>query len=72
MLFTNTAWYVGPGTKLTDGTDIGFFVAGVIVLVLYPLALRLFPEPRDVFEPAPDVPPAVEPALVDVDLERVG
>jgi purine-cytosine permease-like protein len=72
MLFTNTAWYVGPGTELTDGTDIGFFVAGVIVLVLYPLALRLFPEPRDVFEPAPDVPPAVEPALVDVDLERVG
>jgi purine-cytosine permease-like protein len=51
MMFTNTAWFVGPGTNLTDGTDIGFAVAGVIVAVLYPLALRLFPEPREVFEP---------------------
>jgi purine-cytosine permease-like protein len=52
FMFTNTAWFVGPGTDLTDGTDIGFFVGGVIVAILYPLALRLFPEPRDVFAPA--------------------
>jgi purine-cytosine permease-like protein len=53
FMFTNTAWFVGPGTDLTDGTDIGFFVGGVIVAILYPLALRLWPEPRDVFAPEP-------------------
>ena len=51
LLFTNTAWFVGPGTDLTDGTDIGFFVAGVIVAVLYPIVLKLFPEPRELFPP---------------------
>jgi purine-cytosine permease-like protein len=51
MLFTNTPWFVGPGTHLTGGTDVGFFVAAVIVAVLYPLALRLFPEPRELFAP---------------------
>jgi purine-cytosine permease-like protein len=50
LLFTNTAWFVGPGTDLTDGTDIGFAVAAVIVAIFYPLALRLFPEPPYVFE----------------------
>ena len=54
MLFTNTAWFVGPGTKLVGGTDIGFAVAGLIVAVLYPILLRLFPEPRAVFE-EPDI-----------------
>lgn len=51
MFFTNTAWFVGPGTELTDGTDVGFFVGAVIVAVLYPLALRLFPESRGLFPP---------------------
>jgi purine-cytosine permease-like protein len=51
MLFTNTAWFVGPGTDLTDGTDIGFAVSGAIVAVLYPLMLKLFPEPRELFPP---------------------
>ena len=51
MFFTNTAWFVGPGTELTDGTDVGFFVGTVIVVVLYPLALHFFPEPRNVFPP---------------------
>ncbi len=55
MFFTNTAWFVGPGTELTDGTDVGFFVSGVIVLLLYPLMLRLFPEPRELFPPATTV-----------------
>lgn len=49
MFFTNTAWFTGVGTKLTDGTDIGFAVSGVIVLVLYPIMLKLFPEPRELF-----------------------
>lgn len=51
LLFTNTAWFVGPGTNWIAGTDIGFLVAGVIVAVLYPLMLKAFPEPRDVFAP---------------------
>lgn len=49
LLFTNTAWFVGPGTDWTDGTDIGFAVSALIVTVLYPLMLRLFPEPRELF-----------------------
>ena len=46
---TNTAWWTGPGTEWTDGTDIGFAVSAVIVAVLYPLMLKLFPEPRELF-----------------------
>jgi len=53
MFFTNTVWFVGPGTNLTDGTDVGFFVGAVIVAILYPLMLRLFPEPRELFPPTP-------------------
>jgi purine-cytosine permease-like protein len=49
MFFTNTAWFTGPGTDLTDGTDVGFAVSGAIVAVLYPLMLKLFPEPRELF-----------------------
>jgi purine-cytosine permease-like protein len=62
LLFTNTAWFVGPGTDWTDGTDIGFFVSAVIAGVLYAVALRLFPEPRDLFEPDPETGAPVEPA----------
>ncbi|MEA2267555.1 MAG: hypothetical protein QOC64_165 [Solirubrobacteraceae bacterium] len=71
MMFTNTAWFVGPGTELTDGSDIGFFVGGIIVLILYPLALRIWPEPRYLFEDTPEHP-ATRPAhAVDADLEPV-
>ena len=49
LLFTNTAWFTGPGTDWTDGTDIGFAVSAVIVAVLYPLMLKLFPEPRELY-----------------------
>ena len=51
FFFTNTAWYVGPGTKLTGGADIGFIVGAVIAAVFYPLALKFWPEPRNLFEP---------------------
>jgi purine-cytosine permease-like protein len=57
FFFTNTAWYVGPGTELTNGTDIGFFVSGTIVAILYPIALKLFPEPRELFPPDSGAPP---------------
>ena len=47
--FTNTAWFTGPGSKWLDGTDIGFAVSAVITAILYPIMLKLFPEPRNVF-----------------------
>jgi purine-cytosine permease-like protein len=72
MMFTNTAWFVGPGTNLTSGTDVGFAVAGVIVAGLYPVALRLFPEPRFVFEPTDDVAKVWRPGSSEArDLEPV-
>ncbi len=51
FFFTNTAWYTGPGTELTGGADVGFIVGGVLAAILYPLALKLWPEPRSVFAP---------------------
>ena len=54
FFFTNTAWYVGPGTEWTDGTDVGFAVSGLIVAILYPSMLKLFPEPRELFPPDSD------------------
>ena len=50
MLFTNTTWFLGPGSDLIGGWDIGFLVSAVITGVLYPVFLKLFPEPRYVFE----------------------
>jgi purine-cytosine permease-like protein len=49
FLFSNTAWYTSPGADLLGGTDIGFAVAAVLTGVLYPIMLKLFPEPRFVF-----------------------
>ncbi|ART72510.1 hypothetical protein BTO20_31670 [Mycobacterium dioxanotrophicus] len=54
FFFTNTAWYTGPGTELTNGADFGFIVGGVLTAVFYPLALRIWPEPRSVFAPEPN------------------
>lgn len=54
FFFTNTAWYVGPGTELTNGADVGFLVGGLIAAILYPLVLKIWPEPRSVFAPEPD------------------
>ena len=51
FFFTNTVWYTGPGTELTGGADVGFIVGGVLAAILYPLALKLWPEPRSVFAP---------------------
>jgi purine-cytosine permease-like protein len=50
MLFTNTTWFLGPGSDLIGGWDIGFLVSAVITGVLYPVFLKLFPEPPYVFE----------------------
>lgn len=47
--FSNTPWYTSPGSDLFSGTDVGFAVSAVIAAVLYPLMLKLFPEPRNVF-----------------------
>jgi purine-cytosine permease-like protein len=71
FFFTNTAWYTGPGTDLTDGTDVGFFVSGLIVAILYPIVLKLFPEPREVFPPEAGAGPGEAYAPVPAErLER--
>ena len=57
LLFSSNAWFTGPGSTLTGGLDLGFVAAGIAAAILYPLSLRLFPEPRDVY--APDEAPAV-------------
>ncbi len=57
LLFSSNAWFTGPGSTLTGGLDLGFVAAGIAAAILYPLSLRLFPEPRDVY--APDTAPAV-------------
>jgi purine-cytosine permease-like protein len=49
FLFSNTAWYTSPGADALGGTDIGFAVAALLTGVLYPIMLKLFPEPRFVF-----------------------
>lgn len=52
LLFTNNEWFTSPGAELFGGMDLGFVVAGVVAAVVYPLALRAFPEPRELFAPA--------------------
>jgi purine-cytosine permease-like protein len=54
LFFSANTWFVGPGADLLGGTDVGFLVAGIVAAVLYPLALRLFPEPPEVFGPSDD------------------
>ncbi|GAA3935024.1 cytosine permease [Actinomadura viridis] len=51
LLFASNAWYVGPGAALAGDADLGFLVAGSAAAVLYPLAVRLFPEPPEVLGP---------------------
>ena len=69
FFFTNTAWYTGPGTKLTGGADIGFIVGGVLAAALYPLALKFWPEPRAVFAPSPSAAVGTSDVMILNDLE---
>jgi purine-cytosine permease-like protein len=52
LFFTSNAWFVGPGAALAGGADVGFLVAGLVAAALYPVVIRLFPEPREVYGPA--------------------
>lgn len=52
LLFASNAWYVGPGAALVGKADLGFLVAGVTAAVLYPLAIKIFPEPDEVYGPS--------------------
>lgn len=52
LLFSSNAWYVGPGAKMVADADVGFLVAGIIAAILYPIVLRLVPEPASAFGPS--------------------
>jgi purine-cytosine permease-like protein len=52
LMFTNNGWFTSPGAELFGGLDLGFLVAGLVAAVVYPLALRAFPEPQELFGPA--------------------
>lgn len=62
LLFASNSWFAGPGTELVGGADVGFLVAAFVAAVLYPLVLRVFPEPREVLV---DVPPSERTPIVD-------
>ena len=49
MLFSSNAWFMGPGAEIFGGADIGFLVGGIAAAILYPLAIKFFPEPPEVF-----------------------
>ena|SRR5882757_245043 len=51
LMFTNNGWFTSPGAELLGGLDTGFLVAGIVAAILYPLALRVFPEPAELFAP---------------------
>ncbi len=51
LFFVNTGLYVGPGTALVGGADIGFIVSGFIGGVIYLALLLIVPEPQDSFGP---------------------
>jgi purine-cytosine permease-like protein len=54
LLFSSNSWFMGPGAALFGGADIGFLVGGVVAAVLYPLTLRFFPDPREVYRSEAD------------------
>jgi purine-cytosine permease-like protein len=48
LLSTTNVWFTGPAAAWFGGLDLGFVVAGLIAVVMYPLVLRCFPEPPGV------------------------
>jgi len=49
LLFASNVWFIGPGAAALDNLDLSFLVAGITAAMLYPLSLRLFPDPPAVF-----------------------
>ena len=59
--FADTTVFVGPFTNSVGGIDLSYWSAAVIAGVLYYLAVKIFPEPREVYlddEPAQSRTPA--------------
>lgn len=51
IMFTNTGWYVGPGSRLLGELDFGFVVSVIVGSITYTLLLKFYPEPAYVFGP---------------------
>jgi hypothetical protein len=49
LAFSANPWFIGTGASLLGGIDIGFAVAGVVAGVVYPIVLRVWPEPASVY-----------------------
>lgn len=43
LMFVATGIYTGPLASLVGGADISVAVSGIVTVILYPIALRLFP-----------------------------
>lgn len=52
LMFSSNQWFSGPFAGLFGGADVGFLIGGIVVAVLYPLALRIFPDSPEVLGPA--------------------
>ncbi len=52
LLCSSNSWYVGPGATALGGVDLSFVAGGVVAGVLYPIALRIFPEQPEVLGPS--------------------
>ncbi len=51
LLFASNVWFIGPGAAVVGDIDVSFLVAGLTAALLYPLSLRLLPEPQVVYRP---------------------
>ena len=64
LVFSSNPWFVGWGSAMLGGIDIGFAVAGVVAAVLYTVALKAFPEPANVYAPSDPRHAGAKPAPV--------
>ena len=51
LLFASNVWFIGPGAAAVGDIDVSFLVAGLTAALLYPLSLRLLPDPQVVYRP---------------------
>lgn len=64
LAFSSNPWFVGWGSAMLGGIDVGFAVAGVVAAVLYAVALKAFPEPANVYAPSDPRHEGAKPAPV--------
>jgi len=73
LMLANTTLFTGPLSGIADGIDVSFFVALAVTVAVYWVSLRLFPEPRYVFdERGPRHVPALDADPPPVTAERSG